>query len=96
MAGGNLGKIPEGDYKCLGNRELAFYYCSKTLAVDTKGNLLFFFFLLVCQFGTWKHAQQYGGIYAAWAFVILLAVSCLGRALYWACMKVSHPVQNFS
>ncbi|OBS59741.1 hypothetical protein A6R68_09123 [Neotoma lepida] len=47
-------------------------------------------------FGTWKHAQQYGGIYAAWAFVILLAVLCLGRALYWGCMKVSHPVQNFS
>ncbi|XP_031217048.1 type 1 phosphatidylinositol 4,5-bisphosphate 4-phosphatase isoform X2 [Mastomys coucha] len=47
-------------------------------------------------FGTWKPAQQYGGIYAAWAFVILLAVLCLGRALYWGCMKVSHPVQNFS
>ncbi|KAF4017198.1 hypothetical protein G4228_009309 [Cervus hanglu yarkandensis] len=47
-------------------------------------------------FGTWKHARRYGGIYAAWAFVILLAVLCLGRALYWACMKVSHPVQNFS
>uniref|UniRef100_A0A8C2RQS2 Phosphatidylinositol-4,5-bisphosphate 4-phosphatase n=1 Tax=Capra hircus TaxID=9925 RepID=A0A8C2RQS2_CAPHI len=38
-------------------------------------------------FGTWKHARRYGGIYAAWAFVILLAVLCLGRALYWACMK---------
>lgn len=48
------------------------------------------------QFGTWKHARRYGGIYAAWALVILLAVLCLGRALYWACMKVSHPVQNFS
>ncbi|KAG8509750.1 Type 1 phosphatidylinositol 4,5-bisphosphate 4-phosphatase, partial [Galemys pyrenaicus] len=47
-------------------------------------------------FGTWKHARRYGGIYAAWALVILLAVLCLVRALYWACMKVSHPVQNFS
>lgn len=54
------------------------------------------FLFLHNQFGTWKHARRYGGIYAAWAFVILLAVLCLGRALYWACMKVSHPVQNFS
>uniref|UniRef100_A0A8D0G5W9 Phosphatidylinositol-4,5-bisphosphate 4-phosphatase n=1 Tax=Sphenodon punctatus TaxID=8508 RepID=A0A8D0G5W9_SPHPU len=47
-------------------------------------------------FGTWKPAQRYGGIYASWALVILLAVVCLGRAMYWACMRVSHPVQNFS
>ncbi|XP_041095543.1 type 1 phosphatidylinositol 4,5-bisphosphate 4-phosphatase-like [Polyodon spathula] len=46
--------------------------------------------------GTWKHAQQYGGIYASWAAIILLAVICMGRACYWACMRVSQPVQNFS
>uniref|UniRef100_A0A8C0GNX2 Phosphatidylinositol-4,5-bisphosphate 4-phosphatase n=1 Tax=Chelonoidis abingdonii TaxID=106734 RepID=A0A8C0GNX2_CHEAB len=47
-------------------------------------------------FGTWRHARRYGGIYASWALIILLAVLCLGRAMYWACMRVSHPVQNFS
>ncbi|XP_033025508.1 type 1 phosphatidylinositol 4,5-bisphosphate 4-phosphatase [Lacerta agilis] len=47
-------------------------------------------------FGTWKQARIYGGIYASWALVILLALVCLGRATYWACMRVSHPVQNFS
>nr|XP_014352442.1 PREDICTED: type 1 phosphatidylinositol 4,5-bisphosphate 4-phosphatase [Latimeria chalumnae] len=46
--------------------------------------------------GTWSQAKTYGGIYASWAVVILMAVICLGRAMYWACMKVSHPVQNFS
>uniref|UniRef100_A0A8C4WT77 Phosphatidylinositol-4,5-bisphosphate 4-phosphatase n=1 Tax=Gopherus evgoodei TaxID=1825980 RepID=A0A8C4WT77_9SAUR len=47
-------------------------------------------------FGTWRHARRYSGIYASWALIILLAVLCLGRAMYWACMRVSHPVQNFS
>ncbi|XP_015273524.1 PREDICTED: type 1 phosphatidylinositol 4,5-bisphosphate 4-phosphatase [Gekko japonicus] len=47
-------------------------------------------------FGTWQHAQRYGGIYASWALVILLAVLCFGRAMYWACMRVSNPIQNFS
>ncbi|XP_039206062.1 type 1 phosphatidylinositol 4,5-bisphosphate 4-phosphatase [Crotalus tigris] len=47
-------------------------------------------------FGTWKQAQQYRGVYAAWAVVIFLALIFLGRAMYWACMRVSHPIQNFS
>ncbi|XP_029140960.1 type 1 phosphatidylinositol 4,5-bisphosphate 4-phosphatase [Protobothrops mucrosquamatus] len=47
-------------------------------------------------FGTWKQAQQYRGVYAAWAVVIFLALVFLGRAMYWACMRVSHPIQNFS
>ncbi|XP_006630203.2 type I phosphatidylinositol 4,5-bisphosphate 4-phosphatase-A [Lepisosteus oculatus] len=46
--------------------------------------------------GTWKHAQRYGGIYASWVVVILLALICMGRACYWACMRVSQPVQNFT
>ncbi|KAG2463257.1 PP4P1 phosphatase, partial [Polypterus senegalus] len=46
--------------------------------------------------GTWKPAQKYGGIYASWAVVMLLALICLGRGCYWACMRVSQPVQNFS
>ncbi|MBN3286003.1 PP4P1 phosphatase, partial [Polyodon spathula] len=46
--------------------------------------------------GTWKPARQYGGIYASWAAVVLLAVICMGRACHWACMRVSQPVQNFA
>ncbi|XP_035644533.1 type I phosphatidylinositol 4,5-bisphosphate 4-phosphatase-A isoform X2 [Oncorhynchus keta] len=46
--------------------------------------------------GTWVKAQDYGGIYASWAVLILLVLLTLGRALYWACMRVSEPLQNFT
>ncbi|KAG8596490.1 hypothetical protein GDO81_001927 [Engystomops pustulosus] len=46
--------------------------------------------------GTWKLARDYGGIYASWALLLLLALICLGRAIYWACMRVSHPIQSLS
>nr|XP_023857839.1 type I phosphatidylinositol 4,5-bisphosphate 4-phosphatase-A [Salvelinus alpinus] len=46
--------------------------------------------------GTWVKAQAYGGIYASWAMLILLVLLTLGRALYWACMPVSEPLQNFT
>lgn len=48
------------------------------------------------QAGTWLHAKQYRGIYASWAVLILLVVLSLGRALYWACMRVSQPLQSFT
>ncbi|XP_041697202.1 type I phosphatidylinositol 4,5-bisphosphate 4-phosphatase-A-like [Coregonus clupeaformis] len=46
--------------------------------------------------GTWVKAQAYGGIYASWVMLILLVLLTLGRALYWACMPVSEPLQNFT
>lgn len=46
--------------------------------------------------GTWTLARTFGGIYASWAIVLLLALICIGRAIYWACMRVSHPIQSFS
>ncbi|MEE6508477.1 hypothetical protein FKM82_021244 [Ascaphus truei] len=46
--------------------------------------------------GTWHLAQRFGGIYASWALLLLVALVCLGRAIYWACIRVSHPVQSFS
>ncbi|XP_072271298.1 type 1 phosphatidylinositol 4,5-bisphosphate 4-phosphatase [Pyxicephalus adspersus] len=46
--------------------------------------------------GTWTLARTYGGIYASWALLLLLALICMGRAIYWACMRVSHPIQSFS
>ncbi|XP_072885341.1 type 1 phosphatidylinositol 4,5-bisphosphate 4-phosphatase-like [Hemitrygon akajei] len=45
---------------------------------------------------TWRNARHYHGIYAAWAVPITLSVCCLVRACYWGCMRVSHPIQNFS
>ncbi|XP_023670474.1 type I phosphatidylinositol 4,5-bisphosphate 4-phosphatase-A-like [Paramormyrops kingsleyae] len=46
--------------------------------------------------GTWNHAQIYRGIYVSWAALVLLVVLSLGRGLYWACMRVSQPLQGFS
>ncbi|KAG8455558.1 hypothetical protein GDO86_001669 [Hymenochirus boettgeri] len=46
--------------------------------------------------GTWTLAYKYVGIYASWTLLLLLALACLGRGIYWACMRVSHPVQSFS
>ncbi|XP_023646879.2 type I phosphatidylinositol 4,5-bisphosphate 4-phosphatase-A isoform X2 [Paramormyrops kingsleyae] len=46
--------------------------------------------------GTWLQAKQYRGIYASWAVLILLVLLSLGRALYWACMRVSQPLQSFT
>ncbi|KPP78548.1 type 1 phosphatidylinositol 4,5-bisphosphate 4-phosphatase-like [Scleropages formosus] len=46
--------------------------------------------------GTWTQARRYRGIYASWAVLILLLLLSLGRALYWACMRVSQPVENFT
>nr|XP_033780901.1 type 1 phosphatidylinositol 4,5-bisphosphate 4-phosphatase [Geotrypetes seraphini] len=45
--------------------------------------------------GTWKYAKKYGGIYATWALVILVAVVAMSRAVYWACMRVSQPLRGF-
>lgn len=44
--------------------------------------------------GTAHQAKLHKGIYASWIIVILLAAICMVRASYWACMKVSHPIQN--
>ncbi|ROL45474.1 Type I phosphatidylinositol 4,5-bisphosphate 4-phosphatase-B [Anabarilius grahami] len=46
--------------------------------------------------GTWLNARQYKGIYASWVFFILLVLFTLFRALHWACMKISEPLQNYS
>ncbi|KAL4657254.1 type I phosphatidylinositol 4,5-bisphosphate 4-phosphatase-A [Arapaima gigas] len=46
--------------------------------------------------GTWTKAQIYRGIYASWAVLILLLLLSLGRALYWACMRVSQPLESFT
>ncbi|KAK6477401.1 type 1 phosphatidylinositol 4,5-bisphosphate 4-phosphatase-like [Huso huso] len=46
--------------------------------------------------GTWQEAEQYGAIYAIWAVVLVLCVVCLGWAVYWACIKISEPVQNYT
>ncbi|MCJ8744991.1 hypothetical protein PDJAM_G00125150 [Pangasius djambal] len=46
--------------------------------------------------GTWSKAQVYGGIYAAWVAILLLVVVTLARALYWTCLRVSQPLQNFT
>lgn len=48
------------------------------------------------QAGTWSKAQVYGGIYAAWVAMLLLVVVTLARALYWTCLRVSQPLQNFT
>ncbi|XP_020373847.2 type 1 phosphatidylinositol 4,5-bisphosphate 4-phosphatase [Rhincodon typus] len=45
---------------------------------------------------TWREARKYHGIYAGWSVLIILSLCCLARACYWACLKVSHPIQNFS
>ncbi|KAG7236628.1 hypothetical protein INR49_000752 [Caranx melampygus] len=46
--------------------------------------------------GTWVKAQTYQGIYASWAVLLLLVLVTLARAFYWACMRVSQPLQNFT
>ncbi|MGH0157765.1 UNVERIFIED_CONTAM: hypothetical protein FKN15_034255 [Acipenser sinensis] len=46
--------------------------------------------------GTWQEAEQYGAIYAIWAVVLVLCVVYLGWAVYWACIKISEPVQNYT
>ncbi|XP_053558218.1 type 1 phosphatidylinositol 4,5-bisphosphate 4-phosphatase [Bombina bombina] len=46
--------------------------------------------------GTWIVARRQPGIYASWVILILLTLLCMGRAIYWACMRVSHPVQSCS
>uniref|UniRef100_A0A674NN14 Phosphatidylinositol-4,5-bisphosphate 4-phosphatase n=1 Tax=Takifugu rubripes TaxID=31033 RepID=A0A674NN14_TAKRU len=46
--------------------------------------------------GTWGNARTYPGIYASWAALLLLVLISLARALYWACMRVSQPLQNFT
>lgn len=51
---------------------------------------------LSLQAGTWGNAQIYPGIYASWAVLLLLVLITLARALYWACMRVSQPLQNFT
>lgn len=51
---------------------------------------------LSLQAGTWLNARQYKGIYASWVFFILLVLFTLFRALHWACMKISEPLQNYS
>lgn len=48
------------------------------------------------QAGTWVKAQTYKGIYASWAALLLLVLVTLARAFYWACMRVSQPLQNFT
>ncbi|XP_069797216.1 type 1 phosphatidylinositol 4,5-bisphosphate 4-phosphatase-like isoform X1 [Narcine bancroftii] len=45
---------------------------------------------------TWVKAKSYHGIYAAWVVTAVLSACCLARACYWACVRVSHPIQNFS
>ena len=46
------------------------------------------------QAGTWRSAQNNKGIYVSWAFMVLLAVFCLARTLYWVCLQISYPLQN--
>ncbi|XP_056266610.1 type I phosphatidylinositol 4,5-bisphosphate 4-phosphatase-A [Pseudoliparis swirei] len=46
--------------------------------------------------GTWASAQSFQGIYASWAALLLLVLVSLARAFYWACMRVSQPLQNFT
>ncbi|KAJ0059189.1 hypothetical protein NL108_009134 [Boleophthalmus pectinirostris] len=46
--------------------------------------------------GTWAKAQMYPGIYASWAVLLLLVLVTLARAFYWACMRVSQPLQSFT
>uniref|UniRef100_A0A3Q1FED5 Phosphatidylinositol-4,5-bisphosphate 4-phosphatase n=1 Tax=Acanthochromis polyacanthus TaxID=80966 RepID=A0A3Q1FED5_9TELE len=46
--------------------------------------------------GTWVKAQTYQGIYASWAVLLLLVLVTLARAFYWACMRVSQPLQSFT
>ncbi|XP_051982043.1 type I phosphatidylinositol 4,5-bisphosphate 4-phosphatase-B isoform X2 [Xyrauchen texanus] len=46
--------------------------------------------------GTWQLALGNKGIYASWAFFILLVLITLLRTLHWACMKISEPLQNYS
>lgn len=48
------------------------------------------------QAATWLKAQTYQGIYASWAVLLLLVLLTLARAVYWACMRVSQPLQNFT
>lgn len=52
--------------------------------------------LVYIQAGTWVKAQTYPGIYASWAVLLLLVLVTLARAFYWACMRVSQPLQNFT
>ncbi|XP_067883320.1 type 1 phosphatidylinositol 4,5-bisphosphate 4-phosphatase-like, partial [Heterodontus francisci] len=58
--------------------------------------LLFAIIATAVAVATWKHARKFHGVYAAWAVLIILSVCCLARACYWGCLKVSHPIQNFS
>lgn len=51
---------------------------------------------LSLQAGTWGNARTYPGIYASWAVLLLLVLITLARALYWACMRVSQPLQNLT
>uniref|UniRef100_A0A3Q2Z090 Phosphatidylinositol-4,5-bisphosphate 4-phosphatase n=2 Tax=Hippocampus comes TaxID=109280 RepID=A0A3Q2Z090_HIPCM len=46
--------------------------------------------------GTWLKAETYPGIYASWAVLLLLVLGTLARAFYWACMRVSQPLQSFT
>ncbi|XP_030631879.1 type I phosphatidylinositol 4,5-bisphosphate 4-phosphatase-B [Chanos chanos] len=43
--------------------------------------------------GTYSKALKYRGIYASWVFFILLVLISLYRALHWACMRISEPLQ---
>uniref|UniRef100_A0A3P8X702 Phosphatidylinositol-4,5-bisphosphate 4-phosphatase n=1 Tax=Cynoglossus semilaevis TaxID=244447 RepID=A0A3P8X702_CYNSE len=52
--------------------------------------------LMSPQAGTWVKAQTYQGIYASWAVLLLLVLVTLARAFYWACMRVSQPLKNFT
>ncbi|KAM6949095.1 type I phosphatidylinositol 4,5-bisphosphate 4-phosphatase-B [Aplochiton taeniatus] len=44
--------------------------------------------------GTWRPAQEHGGIYASWFFMVVIAMLAMARTLYWACLKISDPISN--
>uniref|UniRef100_A0A673C3I0 Phosphatidylinositol-4,5-bisphosphate 4-phosphatase n=1 Tax=Sphaeramia orbicularis TaxID=375764 RepID=A0A673C3I0_9TELE len=67
-------------------------HCRKVWICKT----LFFSLSLSLEAGTWLKAQTYPGIYASWAVLLLLVLVTLARAFYWACMRVSQPLQNFT
>ncbi|KAI4895792.1 hypothetical protein NFI96_012932 [Prochilodus magdalenae] len=46
--------------------------------------------------GTWVNAQQNKKLYMLWVFFFLLVLISLGRALHWACLKISEPLHNYS
>uniref|UniRef100_A0A3B4Z4P0 Phosphatidylinositol-4,5-bisphosphate 4-phosphatase n=1 Tax=Stegastes partitus TaxID=144197 RepID=A0A3B4Z4P0_9TELE len=76
-------------------------FTDRTLASKSSATLFyshctFLLSYLLAFAGTWVKAQTYQGIYASWAVLLLLVLVTLARAFYWACMRVSQPLQNFT